>query len=507
MNDKKHIDRLFQEKLKDYEITPNNSVWENIESELNSRQKQKKGIPLWYKIAGFAASLLLLITIGNSFFNSNNDIPEENGVNTDSKNSIQNNLTTNKPLNSVDANDSETIANQKGIEVDSSSSTQELNNIANGSYSTSIKNTDNDSSTVIASNNESKKQRNNAIAPLNINKLSISKEGRIVAQNTVLSNDNQSAFESEEKQKNIIDNKQIHSTLNELYNDAKSTAFSNLNLKQDKTEDDSDIKPVEDYKLSLTETVANEEENIEALTEEEIDRWEAASNIAPVYFNSFGKGSSIHSQFNNNSKSGDINMSYGVSGSYALNNKLRIRTGINKVNLGYSTNDVVVFINVNSPNNPGLLRNVQFNEAGQNLSFISVEEFNFAQVPGVFNDFIKSSIDQKLGFIEVPLELEYNISNRKVDINLIGGFSALFLSNNEIYAVQNGNSTLLGKATNINNTSFSANFGLGLDFKISKQFNFNLDPLFKYQINTFNNTSGNFKPFFIGVYTGLKFKF
>ena len=55
--------------------------------------------------------------------------------------------------------------------------------------------------------------------------------------------------------------------------------------------------------------------------------------------------------------------------------------------------------------------------------------------------------------------------------------------------------------------SYSANFGIGVNYSISKQLRFNLEPTFKYQINTFNDTSGNFQPFFIGVYTGLSFKF
>ena len=62
-------------------------------------------------------------------------------------------------------------------------------------------------------------------------------------------------------------------------------------------------------------------------------------------------------------------------------------------------------------------------------------------------------------------------------------------------------------ANNLNNTSFSANFGVGVDYNISEKININLEPTFKYQINTFNNTSGDFQPFFIGVYTGLSFKF
>ena len=48
---------------------------------------------------------------------------------------------------------------------------------------------------------------------------------------------------------------------------------------------------------------------------------------------------------------------------------------------------------------------------------------------------------------------------------------------------------------------------LGFDYRITKQLNIMLEPTFKYQINTFNNTFGDFQPFFIGVYTGLNFKF
>ena len=267
----------------------------------------------------------------------------------------------------------------------------------------------------------------------------------------------------------------------------------------------------EEDKLSLTKEIVtvNEEEDVSD-SEEKFKRWSVAPNIAPVYFNSLGKGSSIHPEFVNYSKTGDVNMSYGIAGSYAINKKLSVRVGIHKVNLGYSTNNVVVYNNIEAPIDTPLLklyRNIEIAEDAKSLAFISVENFNFAQVPGVATDFIRSSIDQKLGFVEIPVELKYNLSKKKLNINLIGGFSTLLLSDNEIYSVDNGKSTLLGKATNINNTSFSANFGLGLDFKMSDKFNLNIEPIFKYQLNTFNDTSGDFKPFFIGVYSGLSFKF
>ena len=87
MNDKKHIDRLFQEKLKDFEATPSNSVWENISTELQAEKKDRKIIPFWLKLSAIAAVLLLLFTVGSNVFNASDKNPEQNTIvdtNTDS---------------------------------------------------------------------------------------------------------------------------------------------------------------------------------------------------------------------------------------------------------------------------------------------------------------------------------------------------------------------------------------------------------------------------------------
>ena len=117
------------------------------------------------------------------------------------------------------------------------------------------------------------------------------------------------------------------------------------------------------------------------------------------------------------------------------------------------------------------------------------------------------SLEQQFGFIEVPLELEYSLVDKKLGLNVIGGFSTFFLNNNNLFLVDQSGSSLIGESANLNDVSYSANFGLGMFYNFSKAFQFNLEPMFKYQINTFNNTSGDFQPFFMGVYTGLSFKF
>ncbi|PQJ21853.1 hypothetical protein [Tenacibaculum sp. SG-28] len=63
MKDKKNIDRLFQEKLKDFEAHPPEMIWNSIEAKLP--RKKRKIVPLWWLYGGAAASLIigLLMTI------------------------------------------------------------------------------------------------------------------------------------------------------------------------------------------------------------------------------------------------------------------------------------------------------------------------------------------------------------------------------------------------------------------------------------------------------------
>ena len=48
MSDRKNIDRLFQEKFKDFDPEPGNDVWGKIEGRLDSQgRKTRKVIPIW----------------------------------------------------------------------------------------------------------------------------------------------------------------------------------------------------------------------------------------------------------------------------------------------------------------------------------------------------------------------------------------------------------------------------------------------------------------------------
>ncbi|MEM5565578.1 hypothetical protein WNY78_10705 [Psychroserpens sp. AS72] len=541
MSEKKNIDKLFKEQLKNFEVAPNDTVWENIEAELNKDKRKRRVIPIWWKVAGVAAALILMFTVANTFFNVSENAIEKEIVDTEkSKNNSTNN---NDQPNGSELNTSEDLEQQPIVDRENNSDTStklstsennENNNNNTPQNKLTTTKVDNKTSVTISEDNEktesdknstntlknksiikNKSLQGDAVVSYEKNNLEVDKEtnnSKLKTKNTVVKNANNNTPQDEELKNDIRKNK---SEIDKLINQTKSKTSTQVTTtntsEKEKSEtliDTSKTKEITENAIekAIAETETEDNEKVNDSINPLLKRWSLAPNMAPVYFNTLGKGSPIDEQFVGNTKEGDINLSYGIKGAYAINKKFTIRAGVNKVNLGYSTNDVVAFSNPNASSTSRALQNVSSNDS--TTTYISASNFSFATGPEVL--FIKEqgSISQQLGFIEVPIELEYNVLDTKIGVNLIGGFSTLFLSDNDVYSVEsNGNKTRLGEASNINDMSYSANFGIGINYNISKQLRFNLEPTFKYQINTFNNTSGDFQPYFIGVYTGLSFKF
>ncbi|WP_298555770.1 outer membrane beta-barrel protein [uncultured Algibacter sp.] len=520
MNDKKHIDRLFQEGFKDFEATPSDAVWKNIEDQLNEKKKKRRVIPIWWRYAGVAALLLLLLTIGNFFFN-NSDESSTNQV-VDSENVIP-------EYNEVKDNDATNKAVKTNVIVSDDNSQNDSNENSNANTQPEVitDNIESSKETSIAETSASKNQNESKTNLTSSDKLNIKKSIITPRNNNGIANNlSEEKNKAKNIQKELENNITVANSVEEknesvdaksevkLVSKEKAKTLITETSKDNSAIANSDNEKIEELKDKVTteennrsiEDVLNKTKDV--LEEENSKlghRWSVATNAAPVYFNSLGEGSSIDPQFSSNSKSGEVNMSYGISASYAINKKLSIRSGINRVNLGYNTNDVAVFQSVGLTSNSSALQNVSSRSNADDISVISTETLK--NTPKSFAS-TNASINQALGYIEIPLEIQYTLSDKKFGVNLIGGFSSFFLNNNEIFSEEdNGARTFLGEANNINDISYSANFGLGLNYKVSKKFDLNLEPIFKYQFNTFNNTSGNFSPFFIGVYTGFAIKF
>jgi len=240
------------------------------------------------------------------------------------------------------------------------------------------------------------------------------------------------------------------------------------------------------------------------------DRWDVAPNFAPVYYNTLSEGSSIDPSFSDNAKSGGVNLSYGVQVSYAINNRLSVRSGISNVDLSYATSE----LELGTAPVSEALKSIDY--GGRQVVTTAVDKGTFSNNPPGQNPFgnitPKSTsgdvkLVQDINYYEIPLELKYAVLDSKFGVNIIGGLSTMLLGKNEVYVQADGFEEALGNATNLSSISFSTNLGVGFDYKITRKLRFNLEPMFKYQLNPYTDSSVNFKPYYIGVYTGLSLKF
>lgn len=117
------------------------------------------------------------------------------------------------------------------------------------------------------------------------------------------------------------------------------------------------------------------------------------------------------------------------------------------------------------------------------------------------------NLTQIYGYIEIPLEAKYQLTGESnLGVNLIGGFSTLLLNKNELFVETSNFSDKLGEASNLNSVNFSGNLGVELEYKVYKNVNFNLVPMFKVQTQTIQNKN-TFRPYSVGVYSGLNLRF
>lgn len=283
--------------------------------------------------------------------------------------------------------------------------------------------------------------------------------------------------------------------------------------------------PLPETAVAATDTVKPENELEKLLREKEegkkdekekalaantkTNKWNVKPQMAPVFYNSLSQGSPIDGQFAGNSKSYENDLSYGLGVNYAVNDRIKIRSGINTVNLNYKTQGVEFYASLNNQTS-----NVAARSANANIVVQSQGATPGSVVPNAFfadnasADTYNGSMLQKTGYVEVPVEMAYSLLNNKFGIDIIGGVSTLFLNQNNVSVISDqGYSTNVGKAENLNNIHFSTNIGVGFKYRFFKSFEANFEPMFKYQVSTFSRDAGNFKPYFIGLYSGISFSF
>lgn len=508
---KKNLDNIFQEKFDEFSDAPTEKVWKSIEASLNKKKKNRKVIPIWWKLGGIAAALAIGLFLINPF--------KENGYET-------NTIITDVEKVKEEQNEKDNPLDQSPLSstpqvVESEKSDDPENNQTNGFDSNSDPKKKSEPQSI---NNKNANLVENDIGQKSLNELK-PKSTQLVANKNVddiEGSDDILVDDKEHDKENAIavsesasssDNKAVNKiavqSVNE--NQAIENVLENNEEAIVKLSTEDSEEKIEDGKKSIFDEIAEQEEELE-VTETSKSKWSAGPSIAPVYFSAIGDGSPVSSIFVPNSKSGDVNLSYGLAVSYEISKKLSIKTGIHKVDYGYDTNDVE-FSSTFTGFGDGQINNIDYSLASRNIVVESKATSRNAFTENAALDVAAQDpsllgvMAQQFGYLEIPLELNYALIDRKIGLNLIGGLSSLFLVDNSVTLTSGELITEIGEANNVNNVNFSTNIGFGVNYKFSPKVRLNIEPVFKYQLNTFSDTSGDFQPFTIGVYSGLNFKF
>lgn len=519
MSEKKHIDRLFQEKFKDFEVAPKEQVWKNIEHSLKPVEVKKTAVfPLWYKIAGVAAILALVFFVGNWFsgdFNETKVVHTDEETQTEVQQPIENDAES--PINAI-------VIEENNRETTNQNRDEKNRKESSGSFNNTIK-TNNISekqevqapivSTEYEDKDVSKEKEASLVASEQVDEVDqtnmkqvsrspqtekvelVANSTRPQKQKSILAKPDQNDFvdKQEKRQEGFVLN-----ALDEPAEDSKTTTRTG-----EKT------SLISNKKKSLVEFASlkeQQEENPDSSTENAVaatSKWQISPFAAPIYYSSFGGGNAVDPSLAQNNSTGGTTMAYGINFSYKVSDRLKIRSGVSQVSMNYHVNDIAFA----SAIQPSALKNVAYNSTAASLEIVS--KYNVVNktnsLLGTTNSLTSGTLNQQYGFIEVPLELEYVLIDKKFGLSIIGGASTLFLNENDIAIKSRNGVTNIGEANNINQVSFSTNIGLGLGYDITKEFEISLEPMFKYQVNTFSENLNDFKPYYLGIYTGVSFKF
>jgi len=596
MSEKKNIDRLFQEKFKDFEASPPDFVWDNI-YEILQEKKRKRVIPLWMRLSGVAAVLALGTLFGILYFNSIN--PKDGPVVIDNQPAKQilpynafpldKSLHTHKNVSDGSARGIHSPAAGDGVaaadeivEVNPNPS-QPDNPAMPGSPAKNaaprhIRTRNADPDAAFSTNNSvahsgqeggrtgnrrmaHKKQAvlaqpNSGVAytgtakathkndPARGNDPVKTARADRNAATGIAYNGRGSAGNLKNNNRNTAGGNTLQGTAvaatqktQEIQPGAKTTVngSNGTNKEEGVAEVKTETKtPVIDTNIVVNEqavaettvdtTAAKPENELEKLLREQTEgkesekdkmladntngsKWNIKPQLAPVFYSSLSKGSPIDGQFAGNAKNYNNDLSYGLGIHYAVNKKIKVRSGINAVNLNYSTQDVEFYASLQ-----GQTKNIAARSSKANI--VVQDQKSGGGTPNAFTsdqlvqEKFNGSMLQKTGYVEVPVEMSYALLDKKFGIELIGGVSTLFLNQNNVSVTSvQGLSTNVGEAQNLNNIHFSTNLGVGFKYRFFKAFQASFEPMFKYQVNTFSRDAGNFKPYFIGLYSGVSFSF
>jgi len=253
-----------------------------------------------------------------------------------------------------------------------------------------------------------------------------------------------------------------------------------------------------------------------------IKRWQLGAMVSPTYLsNNLNSTNEALNQINDN-ENAILSYSGGFSLRYRMSKRLSVQTGLYYSSLGREIEGVTSYSGfgpyassksgtifgvetssgtINSTNNDIYLADQSANRID---SYYSVD--NFDPVKSNLIPF-GNQLRQSFEYLEIPLILRYKLIDRKLDFNILGGMSYNFLIGNYTWAMNSeGSKVLLGSTEGVDHLLLSSSLGMSMEYEVSERFSLNLEPHFRYFLNT-GGDLGSGNPYTFGIFSGMNFRF
>ncbi len=257
-------------------------------------------------------------------------------------------------------------------------------------------------------------------------------------------------------------------------------------------------------------------------------RWLIGALVTPVYNVSSGSQSQQYaSNMLKTESSNPVDLGAGLTVECKPGKRWSLQSGVYYSGLAQATGNSISQGSKNSfaPNSGSnyLTTNVNVDATTKQISMNSpAGVIEFKGVPGqlVLGNNIESKtmtsvifttdaqFTQNFEYLEIPLYLRYTLLDTRFGVELMGGLSSNLLISNQTYMESSSGKVLIGTTKNMEPMNYSSTLGLGLKYELTKRFFLNLEPRVKYYLNSLNgNSDVTYKPYTIGVYTGLSYQF
>lgn len=487
--EEKNIDRIFRERLRNFDAEPPVEVWDGIREKLYLDRRRKT----IFLITRVAAGIAILAALSLTYFIARNSYKE-------------NQISGKKEVKTEEKLSVEKLAADENAEnklADKVSSEEELTG-AQSEKKTDSRTNEVEIKTMHEIYNPASPGDENGIY---IGDLKSANE-KVKETHYIANNESKRLFETGVIRRSIYQLDYNYPGIELM------TSSSELSVKPSgKNTHIEENVPEDLYSLNIPD----EEKSRENI-------WAIGTEISPLYsYRSLETQNEAMSLENdlNQSESGTLAYSGGVNVSFSPLRRLSLQSGVYYSRYGVNVNNAYVFEDATAD----AASSTKFYSINNSSGIIDIEESpnvdyvtnkgdrkhyysGTANLDSYTNDVNSGEIIQNFEYIEVPLILRYRLINRKIGFNLLGGLSTNLLVGSNTYYHSEGDREKIGETTDLKPFNYSSIVGLGLDYTVSKHLNISLEPTFRYYLNSINQSSIiRSYPYSIGVFTGLRYSF